>query len=172
MNEKRGCSFHAGLQCKSGCILEYDGALTYRSSGGVLRVKTPCRDMVRTTVPASAPHANRNIIAVCAFVLRRRFSGPDPGSVWARVFRISSYVDVVIAAQTVVSSLSARLSLSDDHTERLIPEGAVDPKYIEESMDTPDTGSFMHLHLGVDGKGLDDLDIHYSVRHDKGRWLG
>lgn len=46
---------------------------------------------------------------------------------------------------------------------RLIPEGAVDPKYIEESMDTPDTGSFMHLHLGIDGKGLDALDIHYSV---------
>ncbi|CAM9944600.1 unnamed protein product, partial [Hapterophycus canaliculatus] len=46
---------------------------------------------------------------------------------------------------------------------RLIPEGAVDPKYIEDSMDTPDTGSFMHLHLGIDSKGLDDLDIHYSV---------
>lgn len=50
-----------------------------------------------------------------------------------------------------------------EHT-RLIPEGAVDPKYIEESMDTPDTGSFMHLHLGIDAAGLDDLDIHYSVR--------
>lgn len=49
-------------------------------------------------------------------------------------------------------------------TDRLIPEGAVDPKYIEESMETPDTGSFMHLHLGIDAKGLDDLDIHYSVR--------
>lgn len=49
---------------------------------------------------------------------------------------------------------------------RLIPEGAVDAKYIEESMDTPDTGSFMHLHLGIDGKGLDGLDIHYSVSRD------
>ncbi len=39
----------------------------------------------------------------------------------------------------------------------------MDPEYIEESMDTPDTGSFMHLHLGIDGKGLDALDIHYSV---------
>ena len=46
---------------------------------------------------------------------------------------------------------------------RLIPEGAVDAKYIEESADTPDTGSFMHLHLGIDAKGLRDLDIHYSV---------
>lgn len=49
-------------------------------------------------------------------------------------------------------------------SKRLIPDGAVDPKYIEESMDTPDTGSFMHLHLGIDAKGLDNLDIHYSVR--------
>lgn len=53
-------------------------------------------------------------------------------------------------------------------TDRLIPEGAVDPKYIEESMDTPDTGSFMHLHLGIDAKGLDDLDIHYSVSREEG----
>lgn len=56
----------------------------------------------------------------------------------------------------------------DDRGARLIPEGAVDPKYIEDSMDTPDTGSFMHLHLGIDGKGLDDLDIHYSVSLEMG----
>lgn len=56
----------------------------------------------------------------------------------------------------------------DGRAESLIPEGAVDPKYIEESMDTPDTGSFMHLHLGIDGKGLDDLDIHYSVSREEG----
>lgn len=67
-------------------------------------------------------------------------------------------------------SLAASLppSLGLFCTERLIPEGAVDPKYIEESMDTPDTGSFMHLHLGIDGEGLDDLDIHYSVRFGEG----
>ena len=40
----------------------------------------------------------------------------------------------------------------------------MDPKYIEDSMDTPDTGSFMHLHLGIDAEGLEGLDIHYSVR--------
>lgn len=57
----------------------------------------------------------------------------------------------------------ARFLRPANECRRLIPEGAVDPKYVEESMDTPDTGSFMHLHLGIDGKGLDDLDIHYSV---------
>ncbi|CAN0466838.1 unnamed protein product [Ectocarpus sp. 12 AP-2014] len=30
-------------------------------------------------------------------------------------------------------------------------------------MDTPETGSFMHLHLGIDAEGLHDLDIHYTV---------
>lgn len=39
----------------------------------------------------------------------------------------------------------------------------MDAKYIENSEETPDTGSFMHLHLGIDARGLDDLDIHYSV---------
>lgn len=48
-------------------------------------------------------------------------------------------------------------------TIRLIPEGVVEAKYIEDSEETPDTGSFMHLHLGIDARGLDDLDIHYSV---------
>eukprot|EP00903_Cladosiphon_okamuranus_P011352 g10700.t1 len=64
---------------------------------------------------------------------------------------------VVRARKAVVSNASIWDTIG------LIPEGAVDPKYIEESMDTPDTGSFMHLHLGIDAKGLDDLDIHYSV---------
>eukprot|EP00752_Nemacystus_decipiens_P003592 g3311.t1 len=64
---------------------------------------------------------------------------------------------VVRARKAVVSNASIWDTIG------LIPEGAVDPNYIEESMDTPDTGSFMHLHLGIDGKGLDDLDIHYSV---------
>ncbi|CAM9776710.1 unnamed protein product [Scytosiphon promiscuus] len=64
---------------------------------------------------------------------------------------------VVRARKAVVSNASIWDTIG------LIPEGAVDPKYIEDSMDTPDTGSFMHLHLGIDGNGLDDLDIHYSV---------
>ncbi|CAM9114159.1 unnamed protein product [Ectocarpus sp. 13 AM-2016] len=64
---------------------------------------------------------------------------------------------VVRARKAVVSNASIWDTIG------LIPEGAVDPKYIEDSMDTPDTGSFMHLHLGIDAEGLHDLDIHYSV---------
>ena len=29
--------------------------------------------------------------------------------------------------------------------------------------ETPQTDSFMHLHVGIDGKGLEGLDIHYTV---------
>ena len=32
--------------------------------------------------------------------------------------------------------------------------------------DTPQTDSFMHLHIGIDGKGLEGLDIHYTVIND------
>ncbi|CAN0261220.1 unnamed protein product [Pylaiella littoralis] len=64
---------------------------------------------------------------------------------------------VIRARKAVVSNASIWDTIG------LIPEGAVDPKYIDDSMDTPDTGSFMHLHLGIDGEGLEGLDIHYSV---------
>nr|ATQ36022.1 prolycopene isomerase-like1 [Sargassum integerrimum] len=65
--------------------------------------------------------------------------------------------NIVRARKAVVSNASIW------DTIRLIPKGAVDAKYIEDSDETPDTGSFMHLHLGIDARGLDDLDIHYSV---------
>ena len=42
--------------------------------------------------------------------------------------------------------------------------GAVKPAFRQESMATPRTGSFMHLHLGIDATGLPaDLDIHHLV---------
>ena len=42
--------------------------------------------------------------------------------------------------------------------------GAVEPTFKQESMATPRTGSFMHLHLGIDATGLPaDLDIHHLV---------
>lgn len=98
--------------------------------------------------------------------LRWRFNGPHPGSLGAVVYRFHHVVRRAVPIPLSPRVHSIRLPLFE--TYRLIPEGAVDPKYIEESMDTPDTGSFMHLHLGVDGKGLDDLDIHYSVSREEG----
>ena len=42
--------------------------------------------------------------------------------------------------------------------------GAVPEAWRSEGMATPRTGSFMHLHLGIDAAGLrDDLEIHHLV---------
>ncbi len=49
-------------------------------------------------------------------------------------------------------------------TIRLLPENTLPKEEYEKKDDTPMTGSFVHLHLGIDATGLpDDLESHYSV---------
>jgi phytoene dehydrogenase-like protein len=49
-------------------------------------------------------------------------------------------------------------------TQRLIPEGAVPEADRREAMAAPQTGSVLHLNLGIDASGLpDDLGIHHVV---------
>jgi len=49
-------------------------------------------------------------------------------------------------------------------TQRLIPEGAVPEEDRREAMAAPQTGSVLHLNLGIDASGLpDDLGIHHVV---------
>ncbi|CAM9259920.1 unnamed protein product [Discosporangium mesarthrocarpum] len=68
---------------------------------------------------------------------------------------------VVRARKAVISNASIW------NTMKFIPVGAVNDKYIMGNVKTPYTGSFMHLHLGINGEGLEDkLDIHYSVVMD------
>ena len=50
----------------------------------------------------------------------------------------------------------------------LLPHDAlattISPTFVEEQMSTPRTGSFMHLHIGINATGLpSDLESHYSV---------
>lgn len=127
---------------------------------------------------ARGPRKNRRLTQKCYFAVKAQRStsrlSRDP-----TVFCCSPCVfhDCCCRPSAIVIFVSPRTNLPlffcpSFDTYRLIPEGAVDPKYIEESMDTPDTGSFMHLHLGIDGKGLDDLDIHYSVRREEGNVWG
>jgi carotene isomerase len=40
-----------------------------------------------------------------------------------------------------------------------------------EALATPTVDSFMHLHLGIDATGLDELAIHHVVLHDRDRPL-
>lgn len=55
-------------------------------------------------------------------------------------------------------------------TQGLLPNQDITPKQREwssEAKQTPQTGSFMHLHLGIDATGLDpDLDCHHLVVND------
>jgi phytoene dehydrogenase-like protein len=48
----------------------------------------------------------------------------------------------------------------------LIPRGILPPSYVREKTNTPECESFMHLHLGIDATGLEDLQCHYIVVND------
>lgn len=65
---------------------------------------------------------------------------------------------VIRARKAVVSNASVWDTL------RLLPEGAVPQAYRQEGQATPRTGSFVHLHLGIDAAGLPpNLDIHHLI---------
>ena len=64
------------------------------------------------------------------------------------------------ASQAVVSNASIWNTLS------LIPEGVLPQSFIKEREQTPECESFMHLHLGIDATGLEDLECHYIVVND------
>jgi len=52
-------------------------------------------------------------------------------------------------------------------TLKLIPEGAVPKRYVQQQQATPECDSFMHLHLGIDATGLrSHLGIHYIMLND------
>ena len=54
-------------------------------------------------------------------------------------------------------------------TARLVPEGLLPPDVRGTNLDaanTPKTGSFLHLHVGFDADGLEDLAVHHIVVRD------
>ena len=61
---------------------------------------------------------------------------------------------------TVISNASIWDTLS------LLPEGALSKSFVRDRQQTPQCHSFMHLHLGIDGTGLEDLCGHYIVVND------
>ena len=67
-----------------------------------------------------------------------------------------SKADVIRARMGVVSNASCW------DTVRLLPPGAVPAAWRAQREATPQTGSFVHLHLGIDADGLPaDLDCHH-----------
>mmetsp|Transcript_31762 Transcript_31762/g.38373 ORF Transcript_31762/g.38373 Transcript_31762/m.38373 type:complete len:589 (-) Transcript_31762:154-1920(-) len=68
---------------------------------------------------------------------------------------------VINATRGVISNASVW------DTERLLPSGALPQVYKQEVEDTPECGSFLHLHLGIDASDLpEDLDCHHVVVND------
>ena len=51
-------------------------------------------------------------------------------------------------------------------TVSLIPEGVLPASFVRDRTDIPECESFMHLHLGIDATGLEDLECHYIVVND------
>ena len=73
----------------------------------------------------------------------------------------SSGSEVLRARRAVISNASVW------DTQRLLPEGTVPAAGRAEALATPRTGSFMHLHLGIDADGLPpELDCHHLVVND------
>ena len=64
------------------------------------------------------------------------------------------------AGKAVVSNASVWNTLS------LIPEGVLPKSFVKERANTPECESFMHLHLGIDATGLENLECHYIVVND------
>ncbi len=64
------------------------------------------------------------------------------------------------ASKAVVSNASVWDTLS------LIPQGVLPKSFVQERASTPECESFMHLHLGIDATGLEDLECHYIVVND------
>jgi phytoene dehydrogenase-like protein len=69
--------------------------------------------------------------------------------------------EVLKANQAVISNASIWDTL------KLLPNGAVPKSFVEKREATPECESFMHLHLGIDGKDIhSELACHYIVVND------
>jgi phytoene dehydrogenase-like protein len=69
--------------------------------------------------------------------------------------------EVVKASKAVISNASIWDTL------KILPDGAVPKKFVEQRQVTPACESFMHLHLGIDGRDIrPDLACHYIVVND------
>jgi carotene isomerase len=72
----------------------------------------------------------------------------------------------IIHAPVVISNAT----LWDTYTHLLGPDDL--PKtFRQAALATPAVDSFMHLHLGIDGRGLEELAVHHVVVHRRDRPL-
>lgn len=82
--------------------------------------------------------------------------------------------DTITASHAVVANApvwAIPKLLPDEYEKKVlgIPVNVKNEGLKRKLTDTPQTDSFMHLHLGIDGKGVENLDIHYTVINE---WEG
>lgn len=102
---------------------------------------------------------------------------------WGGELRLGTHVERILVQQGRVMGVKLRrgdilqapivisnATIWDTYTRLLAPED-LPPTFRQQALATPAVHSFMHLHLGIDGSGLDDLTVHHVVVHDRDRDL-
>ena len=68
--------------------------------------------------------------------------------------------EMISARRAVISNASAWDTL------KLLPAGSAPDKFVQKREEIPMCESFMHLHIGINASGLEDLNCHYIVVND------
>ena len=102
---------------------------------------------------------------------------------WGGELRLGTHVEQILVKQGRVTGVQLRrgeilqapvvisnATAWDTYTHLLAPED-LPPAFRQQALATPAVHSFMHLHLGIDGIGLDDLAVHHVVVHSRDRDL-
>lgn len=102
---------------------------------------------------------------------------------WGGELRLRSHVEQIIVQRGRAVGVKLRngeaiyapvvisnATLWDTYRTLLTPED-LPTQFRQEALSTPAVDSFMHLHLGIDGTGLEGLTVHHVVVHSRSRDL-
>ncbi|MGF1524534.1 MAG: phytoene desaturase family protein [Leptolyngbyaceae cyanobacterium] len=102
---------------------------------------------------------------------------------WGGELRLGTHVEQILVQQGRAIGVKLRrgdtlyapvvisnATVWDTYTRLLDPQD-LPADFREQALATPTVHSFMHLHLGIDGAGLDDLAVHHVVVHSRDRDL-
>lgn len=102
---------------------------------------------------------------------------------WGGELRLGTHVEQILVQQGRAIGVKLRrggslyapvvisnATLWDTYSQLLQPED-LPADFRQPTLATPAVDSFMHLHLGIDGAGLDELAVHHVVVHSRDRDL-
>lgn len=98
---------------------------------------------------------------------------------WGGELRLNAHVEQILVSNGITQGVRLRngetlhapivisnATIWDTYTQLLQPED-LPSAYRQKSLATPAVDSFMHLHLGIRAEGLENLDGHHVVVHDR-----